>query len=127
MKLHANDPRESRRNLAAHYAVRIGVIPKVSTTFIPLTFAAWRICRCAKAALRRRSSRNCWIIQVSLEETVHGALSHLQLGRAKRMMGDQAEARKSYEDFLTLWTGADPDIPIYQQAKTEYAKLHASF
>jgi len=55
-----------------------------------------------------------------------GALSHLQLARAEKMMGDQAAARKSYEDFLTLWKDADADIPIYQQAKAEYAKLRTS-
>jgi tetratricopeptide (TPR) repeat protein len=54
---------------------------------------------------------------------VHGALSHLQLARAQRLMGDEAASRRSYEDFLTLWKDADPDIPIYQQAKAEYAKL----
>jgi tetratricopeptide (TPR) repeat protein len=54
---------------------------------------------------------------------VKGALAHLQLGRAQAMMGDKAAARKSYQDFLTLWKDADPDIPIYQQAKAEYAKL----
>ena len=54
---------------------------------------------------------------------VIGALAHLQLGRAQAMMGDKAAARKSYQDFLTLWKDADPDIPIYQQAKAEYARL----
>jgi hypothetical protein len=54
---------------------------------------------------------------------VTGALSHLQLARAQKLMGDQAAARKSYEDFLTLWKDADSDIPIYQQAKAEYARL----
>jgi tetratricopeptide (TPR) repeat protein len=54
---------------------------------------------------------------------VFGATAHLQLGRAQVMMGDKAAARKSYQDFLTLWKDADPDIPIYQQAKAEYAKL----
>ena len=54
---------------------------------------------------------------------VTGALAHLQLGRAQAMMGDKAAARKSYQDFLTLWKDADPDIPIYQQAKAEYARL----
>ena len=52
-----------------------------------------------------------------------GALAHLQLGRAQAMMGDKEAARKSYQDFLTLWKDADPDIPIYRQAKAEYAKL----
>ena len=28
------------------------------------------------------------------------------------MMGDNVAARKSYQDFLTLWKDADPDIPI---------------
>lgn len=54
---------------------------------------------------------------------VTGALAWLQLARAQKMMGDEAAARKSYETFLILWKDADLDIPIYQQAKAEYAKL----
>jgi eukaryotic-like serine/threonine-protein kinase len=54
---------------------------------------------------------------------VTGPLAWLQLGRARKMMGDEAAARKSYETFLDLWKNADPDVPIYQQAKAEYAKL----
>jgi len=54
---------------------------------------------------------------------VIGPLAWLQLGRAQKMMADEAAARKSYETFLDLWKNADPDIPIYQQAKAEYAKL----
>jgi eukaryotic-like serine/threonine-protein kinase len=54
---------------------------------------------------------------------VTGPLAWLQLGRAQKMMGDEAAARKSYETFLDLWKNADPDIPIYQQAKAEYAKF----
>ena len=51
------------------------------------------------------------------------ALSHLQLGRAYAMQDEIAKARKEYQDFLTLWKDADPDIPIVKQAKAEYAKL----
>ena len=58
--------------------------------------------------------------------TITGALSHLQLARAHKLMGDEPAARKSYEDFLSLWKEADSDIPIYQQAKAEYAKLRTS-
>jgi Fic family protein len=36
----------------------------------------------------------------------------------------RVRALAAYKDFLTLWKGADPDIPILQQAKAEYAKLH---
>jgi serine/threonine protein kinase/tetratricopeptide (TPR) repeat protein len=53
-----------------------------------------------------------------------GALAHLQLGRALALPGgDKIKARVAYQDFLTLWKDADPDIPIYRQAKAEYAKL----
>jgi tetratricopeptide (TPR) repeat protein len=34
-----------------------------------------------------------------------------------------AKARVACQDFLALWKDADPDIPILQQAKAEYAKL----
>jgi tetratricopeptide (TPR) repeat protein len=52
-----------------------------------------------------------------------GALAHLQLGRAYALSGDTAKARSAYQDFLTLWKDADPDIPILKEAKAEYAKL----
>lgn len=52
-----------------------------------------------------------------------GALARLQIGRAYAMEGDSAKAKAAYQDFLTLWKDADPDIPILKQAKAEYAKL----
>ena len=52
-----------------------------------------------------------------------GALARLQLGRAYAMAGDSAKAKGAYNDFLTLWKDADPDIPILKEAKSEYAKL----
>jgi tetratricopeptide (TPR) repeat protein len=55
---------------------------------------------------------------------VTGPLARLQLGRAYEIMGDHATARRWYEEFLTIWKDADPDIPILKQAKAEYAKLH---
>ncbi len=58
-----------------------------------------------------------------LENFVTGALAHLQLGRAHAMIGNNAAARKAYDDFFALWKDADRDIPILQQARAEYAKL----
>jgi eukaryotic-like serine/threonine-protein kinase len=52
-----------------------------------------------------------------------GALAHLQIGRAYAIQGDAAKAKAEYQDFLTLWKDADPDIPILKQAKMESAKL----
>jgi serine/threonine protein kinase/tetratricopeptide (TPR) repeat protein len=66
---------------------------------------------------------NCWT----------GALAHLGLARAnvlqaKNSTGADSDAARvralaAYQDFLTLWKDADPEIPIYKQAKAEYAKL----
>ena len=52
-----------------------------------------------------------------------GALAHLGLGRAYVLQGDTVKAKVAYQDFLTLWKDADPDIPVLQKAKVEYAKL----
>jgi DNA-binding winged helix-turn-helix (wHTH) protein/tetratricopeptide (TPR) repeat protein len=51
------------------------------------------------------------------------ALAHLQLGRAYALSGDKTKAKSAYQDFLTLWKNADPNIPIFKLAKAEYAKL----
>jgi len=54
---------------------------------------------------------------------VTGALAKLQLARAQVLTHDTKAARKSYEDFLALWKNADPDLPIYKEARAEYAAL----
>jgi eukaryotic-like serine/threonine-protein kinase len=66
---------------------------------------------------------NCWT----------GALAHLGIARAnaldaRSLQGADADiARRrslaAYKDFLTLWKDADPDVPVFQEAKAEYAKL----
>jgi serine/threonine protein kinase len=52
-----------------------------------------------------------------------GALARLDLARAYALQGNTIKARAAYQDFLTLWKDADPDIPILKEAKAEYAKL----
>jgi serine/threonine protein kinase/tetratricopeptide (TPR) repeat protein len=52
-----------------------------------------------------------------------GALAHVQLGRTFALSGDLAKSKTAYQNFLTLWKDADPDIPILAQARTAYAKL----
>jgi eukaryotic-like serine/threonine-protein kinase len=52
-----------------------------------------------------------------------GALARVQLGRAYALSQDKTKAKSAYQDFLTLWKDADPDIPILKQAKAQYAKL----
>jgi tetratricopeptide (TPR) repeat protein len=51
------------------------------------------------------------------------SLAQLGLARAYALAGDKDKSRTAYQNFLALWKDADPDIPILQQAKDEYAKL----
>jgi hypothetical protein len=44
--------------------------------------------------------------------------------RPRGALGDAQGARKAYEDFLTLWKDADPDIPDLVEAKKGYAALN---
>jgi serine/threonine protein kinase/DNA-binding winged helix-turn-helix (wHTH) protein len=57
-----------------------------------------------------------------------GALARLGLARAYALDVDKDpaardKARAAYQNFLSIWKDADPDIPIYKQAKADYAKL----
>ncbi len=66
---------------------------------------------------------NCWT----------GALARLGLARAdaleaKSGKGADADAARvqalgAYKEFLALWKDADAGIPIYREAKAEYARL----
>jgi len=59
---------------------------------------------------------------VAVLNPVH-ALAQLGLARAAALAGDPPKSRRAYQDFLALWKDADPDIPILQEAKSEYDKL----
>ena len=52
-----------------------------------------------------------------------GPAARLQLARSLRDGGDIAKAKAAYQEFLTLWKEADPDIPLLRQAKAEFARL----
>jgi DNA-binding winged helix-turn-helix (wHTH) protein/tetratricopeptide (TPR) repeat protein len=50
-------------------------------------------------------------------------LAHLGLGRSYVLSGEAGKARVEYQNFLSLWKNADPNIPIFIQAKAEFAAL----
>ena len=56
---------------------------------------------------------NCWA----------GSLGRLGKARAQALGGYAGAARTAYQDFLSLWKDADPDIPILRSARAEFAKL----
>ena len=51
------------------------------------------------------------------------ALARLQLARALVLSGDTVKAKGVYNDLLTLWKNADPDIRVLKDAQAEYARL----
>ena len=51
------------------------------------------------------------------------SISYLGLARSSVLEGDTAKAKAAYQDFLVRWKDADADIPVFRQAKAEYAKL----
>jgi len=51
------------------------------------------------------------------------ALAQLQLARSQVLVGDKGAARRAYQDFLSLWRGADSDLVLLHQAQAEYDKL----
>jgi tetratricopeptide (TPR) repeat protein len=51
------------------------------------------------------------------------AMARLHLARAWALSGDNAKAKSAYEDLLTLWKNADPDIRALKEAQAEYATL----
>ena len=52
-----------------------------------------------------------------------GASARLGMARAYVLQGDTTKARAKYQDFLTVWKNADPDIPILKEGKAEHARL----
>ncbi|MFZ0751645.1 MAG: hypothetical protein WAM70_19955, partial [Pyrinomonadaceae bacterium] len=50
-------------------------------------------------------------------------LAHLGLARAYALVGDNGNARKTYQDFFDLWKNADATVPFVAEARQEYDKL----
>ena len=52
-----------------------------------------------------------------------GPAARVQMARALRDSGQTAAAKAAYQAFLDLWKDADQEIPLLQQARTEFARL----
>lgn len=52
-----------------------------------------------------------------------GALAYLEAGRACALSGCGARAKSDFQQFLSIWRDADPDISVYKQAKVEYSRM----
>jgi serine/threonine protein kinase/tetratricopeptide (TPR) repeat protein len=52
-----------------------------------------------------------------------GAVSRWRLGQARALAGDVQRSKTAYDEFLTLWKDADPDVPILNKVRSERAAL----
>jgi eukaryotic-like serine/threonine-protein kinase len=126
MRLHANDPAGAieilRAALRYDFAYPIGGFNSLYPAYISgLAYLQIGDGRTAAGEFQKLLDHPGIV-----EREVDGAVALLQMARAQKMGGDNAAARKYYEQFLTLWKDADPDIPVYREAKAEYAKLTSS-
>jgi len=59
----------------------------------------------------------------SLPQWAFDGVSRLGLARAQAMSGANDTARQTYLDLLERWADADEDLPVVQQARSEYEAL----
>jgi serine/threonine protein kinase/tetratricopeptide (TPR) repeat protein len=124
IELNANNPAQALVFLEAAAPYELGQPPQLQVgTLYPAylrgqAYLAARNSNSAAAEFQKFLDHRGIVVNFPL-----GALAHLQLGRAYAMSGDTGKARTAYQDFFALWKGADPDIPILKEAKSEYAKL----
>jgi hypothetical protein len=122
MKLHANDPASAVQILRPTVKYDLAT-PLGFNSLYPAYIRGLAYLKMGEGRLAAAEFQKLLDHPGIVGRDVIAALAHLQLARAQKMVDNQAAARKSYEDFLILWKDADPEIPIYQQAKAEYAKL----
>jgi tetratricopeptide (TPR) repeat protein len=64
-----------------------------------------------------RSAEAATYFRKALKRTPNRPKAIFGLARAAQALGDDQTAAKRYEEFLTLWKTADPDLPELTQAK----------
>jgi DNA-binding winged helix-turn-helix (wHTH) protein/tetratricopeptide (TPR) repeat protein len=127
IQLSRNNPEKALDLLQATAPYELGVMPSTadgasalhpvyvrSQAYLMLRRGAEAAAEYQKFLNHRGLVRNC---------VPGAALAYFGLARAYALQHDSRKARAAYQDFLTLWKDADPDIPILKQAKAEYAKL----
>jgi tetratricopeptide (TPR) repeat protein len=93
---------------------------KVTTTSLP----ALQSYALGSAQLRRGNNRaSIGFFRHAIDIDSKFALADLALARAWAAEGDAVQARKAYQDFLTLCSGADAGLPALAQARQEFAAL----
>ena len=126
IELNRRNPKKAIAVLRSAIPYELGIpdnSPTVGTTLYPVYLRGQ-----AYLALRRGKDAGAEFQKILdnrdvVQNFVTGALARLGLARAYALQGDMAKAKAAYADFLSLWNGADSDIPVLIAAKAEDAKL----
>ncbi|HEV8413915.1 MAG TPA: protein kinase [Bryobacteraceae bacterium] len=125
--LDKNDPRKAIDLLEANRAYEFGIPPLAFNHFYGNMYPIY-IRGLAYLAMRKPQEaavefeRLLAHMGLAAGDPVDAA-ARRQLARALGLTGDTTKARSAYQDFLSLWKDADPDIPILKQAKEENSRL----
>jgi eukaryotic-like serine/threonine-protein kinase len=122
IKLQKNDPQGAIESLRPTMKYELSIPDTVNSVY-PAYLRGLAYLEMGKGALAAPEFQKVIDHPGVVGRFVTGALAQLQLARAQAMGGDKTSAKKSYGEFLDLWKGADPDLPIYRRAKIEYSKL----
>ena len=125
MKLDENDPADAIRALEPLRPYDYSVNPDILAGFVPSYIRGLAYLKLGdghSAAVEFRKLIN-HPFPVASGILCLNSLSLLQLARAQVLEGAKDDAAESYKQFLAQWKDADPDIPIYREAETEYASL----
>jgi hypothetical protein len=139
---------EQERRFAGIDQVRAANVPALRAIIAMEKGNRARALHLRRALDRERSRIPNWLVYMSAETLLrHGAareaatefatvlnrpddglepfqpLAQLGMARAARLSGDTGKSRKAYNDFLTLWKDADPDLPLVRQVRAEISKL----
>jgi eukaryotic-like serine/threonine-protein kinase len=125
--LNAHDPAEAIQALqiASRYDLALGGVGFIGRFggLYPiyvrgLAYLAARRPTAAAAEFQRILDHRSIVLVDSMD-----AMARLQLARALALSGNTLKAKSAYNDLLTLWKNADPDIRVLKEAEAEYARL----
>ncbi len=129
--LHRGDTKQAIEELDAAAPYELG-IQNVST-MVPIYvrgMAYLKVGQGAEAAAQfgkmlghRGLAQNAPIEALALLGTARAIALLAKNSKDSDVTTELGRALAAYKNFLTLWKDADPDIPVYKQARAEYARL----
>jgi tetratricopeptide (TPR) repeat protein len=129
----SGQPDEFDENMRALAALAEGKPQDAVTLLEPVTFDAahaevvqiWSVAKLLSGDAAAAVKGFEFVLSSESRRSVSALEAHalVSLARAKSTLQQNADARKTYERFFTLWKDADPDLPLLIQAREEFGKL----